>query len=142
MIRSLSVSLLYSAGPLFQPQRLCLAVHASGGPFPQGPQGRLSATGRDLAIADADLSADEVDALCRAAGEAGFGDRVPRVSAVVDTSDSAAFLLLRVEHERGAFTLSLHLMSSGFEGPDAPALKRFLSLLLGKAGPDFPDLTS
>jgi len=140
VLQSLSVSLLYTSGPVQQPPLLRLALSLAGAPFPSGTRARGSAAVRERGFADFDLSAGDFDALRRAAEAAGFDRRVPRVEAVVDTSDSAAGLVLRVEHERGAFTLSLGLMCSGYDGPDAPALKAFLSLLLAKAGVRDPSI--
>lgn len=56
------------------------------------------------------------------------------MEAVVDTSDRAAIVTLQVAHEKGSQSLQLALLSSGFKGADAPALRRFFSILLAKAG--------
>jgi hypothetical protein len=76
----------------------------------------------------------EFSVLCDLAVNAGFAERVPLVDAVVDTGDYARLVVLHVAHEGGSRTLELSLMSSGFEGPDADALHRFLAALFDCAG--------
>jgi hypothetical protein len=132
-LRSLTVSLVHAAGPFLRP-RLELAIHVSGMIFDAGAKGQGSVAERKAGFADFDLGDREFRDLCRAAEEAGFPDRIPQVEAVVDTSLRAAIVTLQVSHEKGMQSLRLPLMSSGFKGADAPALQRFFSILLTKAG--------
>jgi hypothetical protein len=72
--------------------------------------------------------------LFRSLESAGFPGRLPSVEGKNDTSDSWAAVLLYVSLDGAAQTLSLSLLSSGFEGTDAPALHRFFEVLLSVAG--------
>lgn len=56
------------------------------------------------------------------------------MEAVVDTSDSAVAVLLDLAHEKGVRRIELGLLSSGYEGPDAAALRAFFAALLALAG--------
>lgn len=133
--KSLTVELVYSAGPLpdhgILHAGLRLAVRLIG--LAGGPKAGTAAEPgsgfRDFSLSDTDF----LD-LCRLIGELAWAERPPRVSARADTSDGWARLLLHVSHEGGGRTLALDLQSSGFEGDDAPPLRRFLSILLGAAG--------
>jgi hypothetical protein len=129
-LRSLSVSLLLSSGPLGRPDRLRLALRCAG------VEG-LTAGGSvadDKGIRPFALSDDDLRLLCRLAEETGVLARDPCVKAVVDTSDHASRILLHIAHEEGSRLVDLGLMSSGYEGADAPALQRFCARLLACAG--------
>lgn len=135
-LRSLSVSLLVSSGPLGLPVHLRVALRGAG-------IAGLTAGG---SIADEDgiraflLEDADLRRLCRLAEDMGILERDPRVEAVVDTSDSAVAVLLDLAHEKGARRIELGLMSSGYEGPDAAAMKAFFAALLGLAGLRDPGL--
>ena len=131
---SLDITLSHVSGFLMQQRSLNLALRAGCVLFDNGAKGSgtVAEPGRgfvDFALGDLDCRE-----LCRAAEEAGLAERAPRVKEIVDTSDRCAQVVLVVSHEKGTRTLSLNLMCSGYEGPDAPALKRFFALLLDAAG--------
>jgi hypothetical protein len=132
--RSLAVTLVVSSGPIGGPPRMDMALTLAGVRFAD----RLRASGTvvergsdfvDFVPGDAEFSV-----LCDLAVKAGFAERTPLVDAVVDTGDYARLLVLHVSHEGGGCTLELSLMSSGFAGPDADALRRFLAALFDCAG--------
>lgn len=129
----LTISLTCADGPLFQPARQRVSLFASGMLLKNELKWSGSVTERDRPTRDFSATRGQFQELGRAAEEAGLLERVPTVEQVVDTSDSFAWVLLHVAHEKGAQTLSLHLMSSGYRGPDAPALQRFFEVLLSLA---------
>jgi len=130
---ALTISLTTAAGPMLQPARQQLSLLASGLLLKNDLKWSGSVTERDRATRDFAATREQFQELGRAAEEAGLLERVPMVEPVVDTSDSFAWVLLHVAHEKGAQTLTLHLMSSGYRGPDAPALQRFFGVLLSLA---------
>ncbi|MBV8880952.1 MAG: hypothetical protein JO332_13360 [Planctomycetaceae bacterium] len=130
---SLTVSLTHASGPIgrvaahnlsiFLSALRLEGVHASGSAALRGrPTTEFTSTPRQL------------EELCLAAEAAGFEDRLPAVEAVEDTSDHWAWVLLHVSDDRCSRTLELNLLSSGFRGPDAPALRLFFDVLLSMAG--------
>ena len=130
-LHSLAVSLMLSTGPMGRPGRLRLALRLAG---LAGRAAGGSVAAPDGGVRDVDLTDAEFRELLRLAEEAGLPGRDPRVEAVVDTSDTSNVLLLRLAHEKGAHVLDLPMMASGYDGPDAPALRRFCGALLSMAG--------
>lgn len=131
---SLNVVLIHTDGELMKRHTMNLALHASCILFVDGARGYGTVAEPERGFVDFELGDRDSRDLCRAAEEAGFADRAPQVQEVADTSDRSAFVSLQVSHEKGSRDLMLNLMCSGYEGPDAPALKRFLALLLKHAG--------
>lgn len=133
--KSLTVEVLYSAGPmpdhglLHAHLRAALRVVGIAG----GPNAGTAAD-RDGGFRDFSMSDGAFRELCLLVGELAWAERPPRVTSKTDTSDGWARLLLHVSHESGGRTLALDLQSSGFEGEDAPLLRRFFAVLLGSAG--------
>ena len=132
-LHSLTVSLTHASGPIGRVAGHNLSIFLSALRLEAvKAAGSVSLRGRPTT--EFSPTPEQIEALCRAAEEAGFADRVPVVEEVIDTSDRWAWVLLHVAHDRGARTLELHLLSSGYEGADAPALRRFFDLLLSVAG--------
>lgn len=63
----------------------------------------------------------------------GLGARPPRVSEKVDTSDTAGWVRIRALRASGS-EATIPMLSSGFEGEDAPAFRDLLRRLLDLAG--------
>jgi hypothetical protein len=127
----LTILLTHARGPIGRPPRMTLSLSLTG-MRGQEAAGSVAADGapfRDFTVAPAAF-----DALRRAAERAGLETRPPRVTGVNDTSDGFAWVHLYASHSRGAHTLDLSLLSSGYEGEDADALRAFLRLLLDAAG--------
>ena len=129
----LTISLTCADGPMFQPARQRLSLYFSGMLVKEELKGSGSVTERGRTPRDFSVRREQFQELGRAAGEAGLLGRLPEVEQVVDTSDRFAWVLLHVAHEKGARTLTLDLLSSGYRGPDAPALQRFFGVLLSLA---------
>jgi hypothetical protein len=132
-LRSLTLTLTHASGPIGRRPVLNLTLTFSGAEgLPQFEAG--------LSVLDArgarqvPLRQEQFDALVRALEATGIEQRVPKVDGKIDTSDSSARLLMHVAHEKGSRLLDVDLLSSGYEGPDAPALQKFLGLLLDAAG--------
>jgi hypothetical protein len=129
-LHSLTVSLMLSTGPIGRPGRLRLALRVAGAVgFPAG--GSVVADG--AAPRDVDFTDAEFRGLLRLAEDVGILERDPRVEAVADTSDTSNALLIRLAHEAGARAVELPMMCSGYDGPDAAALRRVCAALLAKA---------
>ncbi len=120
---SLNVTLTCAAGRIGTPGRLILALRLAG---IAGIATAGTVAERDGGFRDFAPSADDVRALAEMADGLDFA----RVEARVDTSDTWHEIVLHVNGR----TLALALMSTGFEGDDAPALRRFFARLLGSAG--------
>jgi hypothetical protein len=129
----LRVTLTVAKGPVFHPLRQVFSLYLSGMVYKEGLKFSGSVAELEQPFRNFAASEEEFQELCRAAGAAGLTERLPKVDAVVDTSDSSAWVLLHVETEKGARTLSLGLLCSGYEGPDAAALHRFFGVLLSLA---------
>ncbi len=125
-----TVSLTHADGPLGSPPRLRLSLYLSGLRLNDGVQARGTRAGSQ----EFSMTAAQFEELGRTAKAAGFPDRLPVVEGKNDTSDRWAQVLLVVSIDGKSQTLDLSLLSSGFEGPDAPALRRFFSVLLSVAG--------
>jgi hypothetical protein len=126
----LTVSLTHADGPLGHPPRLKLSLYLSGLRLNDGVQARGTRAGSQ----EFPVTAAQFEELCRTAEATGFPIRLPEVEGKNDTSDRWAQVLLFLSLDGAAQTLDLSLLSSGFEGPDAPALRRFFSVLLSVAG--------
>lgn len=133
-LRSVDVALTVVDGDFGGRRSLTLALNAACLLFDPGPRGRGTVADPKRGFVEFPLAEADCLELCRAAGEAGFEERLPDVREVADTSDRCLRATLVVSHEKGTRTLVLNLMHSGYEGPDAPALRRFFSLLLRAAG--------
>ena len=133
-LQSLDVTLVHADGELVNRRSLNVALHAACVLFKDGAKGAGSVADRDRGFVDFQRGDRECRELCRAAEEAGLAERAPDIKEVADTSDRFAHATLQVSHEYGSQTVRLTLMCSGYEGPDAPALKRFLALLLQAGG--------
>jgi hypothetical protein len=129
----LTISLTYADGPMFQPARQRLSLFASGMLLKDELKFAGGVTERDRPTREFSATREQFQDLGRATVEAGLTERVPNVEQVVDTSDRFAWILLHVAHDRGTQTLTLGLMSSGYQGPDAAALQRFFDVLLSLA---------
>jgi len=129
----LTITLTFADAPMFQPPCQRLSLFASGLLVKNELKWSGCVTERDRTTRGFTVTHEQFQELGRAAQEAGLLERVPTVEQVVDTSDSFAWLLLHLAHEKGAQTLSLHLLSSGYQGPDATALQRFFEVLLSLA---------
>ena len=131
---SLDITLSHAGGFLMQPRSLNLALRAGCVLFDDGAKGSGTVAEPKRGFVEFALGDRDCRELCRAAEVAGLAERPPRVKEIADTSDRCAQVVLVVSHEKGTHTLALNLMCSGYEGPDAPALKRFFALLLKAAG--------
>lgn len=147
---ALSLSVQVSSGPLlshrdgFSAGSLDRVIWLRGVRLP-GVVAGLSATVVDretsLPLRDLELSVaamDDLGALIRALG---LPARVPAVKGRVDTSDGWTDLCLTLTwNEQPPVQFTVHAMSSGYEGPDAMALRALLaalSSLVGVRGPIF-----
>lgn len=83
-----------------------------------------------LAAREGTVPLDVVDGLRASLEQAGDA----RVSEIVDTSDTAGHVQIRVEGSDIRREIRIPLLSSGFEGPDAEPLRDFLRRLLAAAG--------
>jgi hypothetical protein len=138
-LRSLTLTLTHASGPIGRRPVLNLSITLGGVEgLPQFEAG--------LSVLDArgarqvPLREEPFGALVRALEATGIEQRVPKVDGKIDTSDSSARLLMHVAHEKGSRLLDVDLLSSGYEGPDAPALRKFLGLLLDAAGVSDPSI--
>lgn len=129
-IQSLLVTVVHSHGDFGKPQYMTFALHFSCILWPTGAKGNGTVAEAERGFAEFELGDAECRALCRAAEAAGFGERVPNVQGIADTSDRGAHVSIMVSTELGTRFLLLNLMCSGYGGPDAAALRRFFLLLL------------
>ncbi|HEX7902141.1 MAG TPA: hypothetical protein VF950_30560 [Planctomycetota bacterium] len=83
-----------------------------------------------LATREGSVPPDVMDVLETRLKEAGDA----RVSEVVDTSDTAGQVRIRAEGPDFRREILIPMLSSGFQGPDAEALRDFLRRLLAAAG--------
>ena len=133
-LQSFSLTLTHRSGPVGRRPRLTLALTVDGVVgLPQFECGGSVAIG-PRALSEFKLSPEQFQRLGAALEATGIETRVPKVDGRIDTSDTAARLLLHVALDKGSRTLDVDLLSSGYEGPDAPALRKFLGLLLDAAG--------
>lgn len=103
---------------------------------------RLTVVERDAALdlraREGALAKEDVDRL-----EAGLARAGPRVSAKVDTSDTSGQVRIRgvaATTTPYPFEIVVPMLSSGFEGPDADALRDVLRLFLDLAEVRSPDV--
>lgn len=132
-IRSLTVSLTHVSGPIGRPPRQNLSLFLSGF-LMDDLHASGSVTLQSGTMTEFPVGPMDFEGLCRTAEAAGLIERVPNVTEVQDTSNRWSLVLLHVAHEKGSHNLSLSLLSSGFRGPDAPALQKFFDRLLTIAG--------
>jgi len=132
--RTLTVSLTYGDGPIGRPPRLKLSLYFSGTGLGDAAQAGGTLARDGAGFLEFSLGAAPFGELCRAAEEAGFPGRAPKVEGKNDTSDRWAHAILTVSLDGRAQMLDLSLLSSGFGGADAPALHCFFGLLLAAAG--------
>ena len=118
--RQLTVSLTHADGPVGRPPRLKLSLYLSGLRLNDGVQARGTRAG----FPEFSATAAQFGELVRTAEAAGFPGRLPKVDGKNDTSDRWAQVLLYLSIDGKSQTLDLSLLSSGFEGPDAPALNQ------------------
>lgn len=138
-LQSLSLTLSLRAGPIGRQPRLIFALTLDGMiGLPQVECGGTVAVA-DRGFSDFKLTQDQFLRLCGALEETGIETRVPKVDGKMDTSDSSARILMHAALEKGSRTLDVDLLSSSYEGPDAPALRKFMGLLLDAA--DVTDLS-
>lgn len=130
-LHSLTISLTHASGAIGRVAAHNLSIFVSALKL-DGLRTSGSVSLRGQQTRSFSLDAAQFDDLCRAAEE--LTSRTPDVKEVVDTSESWAWVLLHVAHERGERTLKLSLFSSGFDGPDAATLHRFFDVLLAAAG--------
>ena len=90
---------------------------------PDNPDGGLAAR-------ETDLPTSEVVPLVEALAELGFPAAKPRIDECFDTSDVWEHAVLRAMLNDDSDTLVLSLCASGFEGRDAPALRRVFRRIL------------
>jgi len=129
----LTISLTCADGPVFQPARQRLSVFVSGLLLRNELRFAGGVAERGGSMREFSATREQFETLGRAAADAGLMERVPRVEPVVDTSDHVTWVLLHVAHEKGTQTLTLDLLSSGYQGPDAPVLRRWFAVLLSLA---------
>jgi hypothetical protein len=127
-----------SSGNLRQPSSVAGVLQSfvwlSAAAFPRfAASGAVSEVedGRVRSIAPAE---EAVRSLLALADAAGLTSRKCRVTARVDTSDLWSVNLLRIDLDGKTTTLDLQLMATGFEGPDAVAVRDFFKRLLDLAG--------
>ncbi len=135
-----SLTLTHRRGPVGKRPRLVLVLTLEGVlGFPQIDCGGNVAVGIG-GIAEFRVTGDQFGLLCQALEKTGVETRVPKVDGKMDTSDTAARLIMHVAFFRVSRTLDVDLLSSGYEGPDAPALQKFLGLVLDAAGVNDPSI--
>lgn len=139
-LRSFSLTLTHRGGPVGKRPRLLLALTLEGVVGLPGFECGGSVAVGDRALSEFKLGAEPFQRLCAALEQTGIESRVPKVDGKIDTSDRAARLLLHVATEKGSRTLDVDLLSSGYEGPDAPALQKVMGLLLDAAGVKDPSI--
>ena len=137
MLLSLNVEVV--RGPVGRAGELRLAVWLAWDP-PDG-RWRLTVVERrgdgTLAAREGSVAGESMEALETGLQAAGFGSRPVRVSEVVDSSDTAGSVRIRALFPTPpAAELVIPMLSSGFEGPDAEAVRDFLRRLLTAAGVD------
>lgn len=121
-------------GPVGRPPSLQLAAWLAWG-GPDRPWALTLVERRDdgaLAAREDAVAAKDVDTLRAALDAAGLGQRPVRVQETIDTSDTAGQVRIRALRESWS-ELVIPMLSSGFEGEDAPALRDFLRRLLDVA---------
>lgn len=136
--RLLIIDLRVSAGMIFN-ERCDLLVHVRGLDITGRPKCEATVLERDdrsgaLLARDLVLVPQALQELGKLLEEAGLPTRPVRAQGEIDTSDCSTSVRLWVDDGTRQGAVDLHLLASGYEGADAPALKSFFARLLEMLG--------